>query len=154
MRTRHDSHLDPRRGKGQLTEGDALLPYAASGQQATAPRKSSVAKKRNRDFFAIESGIDAGLAFIKCIQEGQMSFVVKGSIMPFRTPCLLIVAAMLGAISLVATATDAFAKKGKSAPSAQAAAAGPVVVPDSNIPADRVPRCFDSLIRYPSPPCY
>ena len=71
-----------------------------------------------------------------------------------RTRFLLIVATIAGIACVVAARTDAFAKKGKATRTAQAAAPGPVIVPDSNIPADRVPLCFDSAIRYPSPPCY
>jgi len=67
---------------------------------------------------------------------------------------LLIAAVIAGFAAVVAAPGEVLAKKAKPGTTAQAAAPGPVVVPDSNIPADRVPRCFDSPIRYPSPPCY
>ncbi len=71
-----------------------------------------------------------------------------------RTRFLFIAASIIAVASVVAAPTDAFAKKGKAVRAAQVAVPAPLVIPDSNIPADRVPRCFDSVIRYPSPPCY
>jgi len=73
--------------------------------------------------------------------------------MAHRSLVLLASSAIIAIASVAALPSDAFAKKA-AARTAQTAAPGPVVVPDSNIPADRVPRCFDSPIRYPSPPCY
>jgi len=73
--------------------------------------------------------------------------------MAHRSLVLLASSAIIAIASVAALPSDAFAKKA-AARAAQATAPGPVVVPDSNIPADRVPRCFDSPIRYPSPPCY
>lgn len=51
-----------------------------------------------------------------------------------------------------AAATDAFAKK--RAKTASPVVATAVVVPDNGPPADRIPRCIDSVIFYPYPPCY
>lgn len=52
-----------------------------------------------------------------------------------------------------ATASDAFAKKrGKAAPPVVASAV--VVAPDNGPPAFGIPRCIDSVIFYPYPPCY
>jgi hypothetical protein len=62
--------------------------------------------------------------------------------------------AIVGIASALLAPTDAFAAKKKGKLVAQVAAPGPVVVPDSNIPADRVPRCIDTAIFYPQPPCY
>jgi hypothetical protein len=61
-------------------------------------------------------------------------------------------------VALVATvSTDALAKK-KAAPAAVVAVApAPVavaVIGNYGPIADRVPRCFDSPILYPVPPCY
>ena len=77
----------------------------------------------------------------------------EGSTMAPRTLVLLVAPAIVGIVSVVVIPTDALAKKAvvRAVP---AVAPGRVVVPDSNIPADRVPRCVDSVIRYPSPPCY
>lgn len=72
--------------------------------------------------------------------------------MAHRTLILLSLSAIVGTATIPIIPGDAFAKKAVAA--SKAAARGPVVVPHSNIPADRGPRCFDSLIRYPSPPCY
>jgi hypothetical protein len=67
----------------------------------------------------------------------------------------LIALAIVGTASALLAPTDALAAKKKGKVVAQAAVVpAPVVVPDSNIPADRVPRCFDSVIRYRVPPCY
>jgi mono/diheme cytochrome c family protein len=51
--------------------------------------------------------------------------------------------------------TGATANKQKGPPATGASTATPAVAPVSTSDAaDRVPRCFDSVIRYPSPPCY
>jgi hypothetical protein len=71
-----------------------------------------------------------------------------------RTTVQSALVAVIFISSAVAMPGQALAKKKAAVRAAQAAVPGPVVVPDSNIPADRVPRCFDSVIRYPSPPCY
>ncbi len=72
-----------------------------------------------------------------------------------RTPLLLCASVLIGLASIAVAPSDAFAKKktAKAAPAAVATTA-PVIVPDSGIPADRTPRCFDSIIHYPVPPCY
>jgi hypothetical protein len=74
--------------------------------------------------------------------------------MAYRTGILFAALATAGVGVISLTTTDAFAKKVSAKHTAQASPPAPVVVPDSNIPADRVPRCFDSVIRYPVPPCY
>jgi mono/diheme cytochrome c family protein len=51
--------------------------------------------------------------------------------------------------------TGASGKKQQAGPTAAASATAPVVTPVETVgAADRVPRCFDSVILYPSPPCY
>jgi hypothetical protein len=74
--------------------------------------------------------------------------------MASRTRFLLIAAAIAGIACVVAGPTDAFAKKGTATRTVQAAASAPVVVPNNGPPADGIPRCFDSVLRYPYPPCY
>ena len=67
----------------------------------------------------------------------------------------MIAFAIVGIATASLSPTDAFAAKKKGKVVAQAAVVpAPVVVPDSNIPADRVPRCIDTAIFYPQPPCY
>jgi hypothetical protein len=68
------------------------------------------------------------------------------------TTNLFVLSAIGGLVLALSVPSDALAKKKKAA--APAAAPAAVVVPDSNIPADRAPRCFDSVILYPAPPCY
>jgi len=69
-----------------------------------------------------------------------------------------LVASVIAGVALVATvSTDALAKK-KAAPAAAVVVApAPVavaVIGNYGPIADRVPRCFDSPILYPVPPCY
>jgi hypothetical protein len=52
-----------------------------------------------------------------------------------------------------AAATDAFAKK-RAKTASPVVATAVVVAPDNGPPADRIPRCIDSVIFYPYPPCY
>ena len=79
-----------------------------------------------------------------------------------RTIVLLAATAIVGIASVVTASTDALAAKKavrhRAAPVA-AAVAAPVVAPaviDNNYGpvATRIPSCFDSVIRYPYPPCY
>lgn len=76
-----------------------------------------------------------------------------------RRTMVSLVASVIAGVALVATvSTDALAKK-KAAPVAAAAVAtAPVAVAviggNYGPIADRVPRCFDSPILYPAPPCY
>jgi hypothetical protein len=69
----------------------------------------------------------------------------------------LAASAIIGIAFLATAPTDAFAhKKGvhhRAAPVAVAAPAAVVAV-DNGPPADHIPRCFDSAIYYPLPPCY
>lgn len=69
-----------------------------------------------------------------------------------RTTLLLVASVIVGAVSMSAGATDAFAKK--RAKAVPAAAAPVIVAPDSGTPAEGIIRCFDSVIWYPAPPCY
>ena len=78
--------------------------------------------------------------------------------MSFRTVMTLAASATIGIAFLATAPTDAFAhKKGVHH---RAAIAAPVVAPvavvtiDNGPPADRIPRCFDSAVYYPLPPCY
>jgi len=70
-----------------------------------------------------------------------------------RTLLLLAASVIIGAASMSATATDAFAKKRGKA-TAPVVASAVVVAPDNGPPADHIPRCIDSVIFYPAPPCY
>jgi hypothetical protein len=71
-----------------------------------------------------------------------------------RRTLVLLAASVIAGVALTASvSTDASAAR-KHARAAAVPAAAVVVVPDSGPPADRVPRCFDSPILYPVPPCY
>jgi hypothetical protein len=76
-----------------------------------------------------------------------------------RTSVSLAASVIIG-VALVATvSTDALAKKATHrhvVVAAVAPAPAPVVFIDNNYGpiADRVPKCFDSAIYYPLPPCY
>ena len=75
--------------------------------------------------------------------------------MAHRIPTLLFGLVLIGLSSASVVPSEALAKKiTKAAEPAPSPVTGPVVVPDTGGPADRVPRCFDSVIRYPYPPCY
>ena len=76
-----------------------------------------------------------------------------------RTVILLAASVIAGVASTATLSTDAFAhRKAVRHPVAVVAVPpAPVVVGviDNYGPvADRIPRCFDSLILYPYPPCY
>ena len=74
--------------------------------------------------------------------------------MAHRTIGLWTASIIVGFAIMSVVATTAFAKKPVSA-TRPAVAAAPVIVPAVNgPPADRIPRCFDSVILYPYPPCY
>ena len=77
--------------------------------------------------------------------------------MSLRTTISLAASAVI-AVAFAATApTDAFAhKKGAHHRAAAAVVAAPVAVVavDNGPPADQIPRCFDSAVYYPLPPCY
>ena len=73
--------------------------------------------------------------------------------MMHRTLILLAASVVVGVTSGVTT--DALAKKGTAvSPASPPSATAPIVLPADGPPADRVPRCFDSVMRYPYPPCY
>jgi hypothetical protein len=77
-----------------------------------------------------------------------------------RAIVLLAASVIAGLASTAAVSTDAFAKKATRHPVAVVAAPPPapvaVAVIDNNYGpiADRIPRCFDSAVWYPRPPCY
>ncbi len=75
-----------------------------------------------------------------------------------RTVVLLAASVIVGVASTAAVSTDAFAKKAVRHPVAVVAAPppAPVVFIDNNYGpvGTRIPRCFDSVILYPVPPCY
>ena len=76
-----------------------------------------------------------------------------------RAILLLAASVIAGVASTAAVSTDAFAKKAvrHRAPVAVVAPAPvPVAVIDNNYGpvAFGIPRCFDSVIPYPTPPCY
>jgi len=81
--------------------------------------------------------------------------------MSYRTIALLAASAIFGIASVAGTSTDALAAKKvahhRAAHVAVVVAPAPVAVGviDNNGPiADRIPRCFDSVVLYPYPPCY
>lgn len=72
---------------------------------------------------------------------------------------LLAASVIVGVASTATVSTDAFAKKAVRHPVAVVAvppAPVAVVFIDNNYGpvATRIPRCFDSVVYYPSPPCY
>jgi hypothetical protein len=77
-----------------------------------------------------------------------------------RTINLLAVSAIVGIASVATVTTDAFAAKkavhNRAVPAAVAPAPVAAGFIDNNYGpvADRIPRCFDSVILYPYPPCY
>ena len=76
-----------------------------------------------------------------------------------RAIVLLAASVIAGVASTAAVSTDALAKKAVRHPVVVAAvppAPAPVVIIDNNYGpvATRIPRCFDSPILYPYPPCY
>jgi hypothetical protein len=75
--------------------------------------------------------------------------------MSLRTIISLAASAVI-AIAFAATApTDAFAHNKKGVHHrAVAAPPAAVVAIDNGPPADHIPRCFDSAVYYPLPPCY
>jgi len=79
-----------------------------------------------------------------------------------RTIVLLAASAIVGIASIATASTDALAAKkvvhhrAPVAVPAAAVAAAPVAVIDNNYGpiADGIPKCIDSVIFYPAPPCY
>ena len=76
-----------------------------------------------------------------------------------RVILLLAASVIVGVASTAVVSTDAFARKAVRHPVVVAAippAPVPVVIIDNNYGpvATRIPRCFDSPILYPYPPCY
>jgi hypothetical protein len=79
--------------------------------------------------------------------------------MSCRTVLLLAVSVVASVASTAAISADAVAKKAVRHPVAVAVVPpppAPVVLIDNNYGpvATRIPRCFDSPILYPYPPCY
>jgi hypothetical protein len=73
-----------------------------------------------------------------------------------RTIISLAASVIVAVASIAMVSTDAFAHK-KSVHHRAAAVppvAAPVVVTTDGPVADRIPRCIDSVIFYPYPPCY
>jgi hypothetical protein len=66
----------------------------------------------------------------------------------------LAASAIIGIAFLATAPTDAFAHKKGVHHRAAIAAPVAVVAVDNGPPADHIPRCFDSAIYYPLPPCY
>jgi hypothetical protein len=74
-----------------------------------------------------------------------------------RTIFSLAASVIVGTASIVTVSTDAFAhRKGvhHRAATVPPAAVAVGVATDYGPVADRIPRCFDSVISYPYPPCY
>ena len=78
-----------------------------------------------------------------------------------RATLLLAASVVAGVASTAAVSTDAFAKKAHRHPApvvvaTVAPAPAPVLLIDNNYGpvAFGIPRCFDSPILYPAPPCY
>lgn len=76
-----------------------------------------------------------------------------------RATILLVASVIAGVASAAAVSTDAFAKKAARHPvvvATVAPAPAPVVFIDNNYGpiATGIPRCFDSPVLYPTPPCY
>ena len=75
-----------------------------------------------------------------------------------RATVLFAATIIVGVASAATVSTDAFAAKKavhhRAAAVAPAAVAAPVAVDNYGPVADRIPKCFDSVILYPYPPCY
>jgi hypothetical protein len=72
-----------------------------------------------------------------------------------RRTLVLLAATVIAGMTLAASvSTDASAARKHARAVAARPAAAVVVTADYGPPADRVPRCFDSPILYPVPPCY
>ncbi len=75
-----------------------------------------------------------------------------------RATVLFATSVIVGVASVAMVSTDAFAAKKavhhRAAAVPPAAVAAPVVVDNYGPVADRIPKCFDSAILYPYPPCY
>ena len=74
-----------------------------------------------------------------------------------RRTILVCASVLIGLASIAGAPSDAFAKKKTTTKAPEAAAvatAAPVIVPVNGGPVGWIPRCFDSVIRYLSPPCY
>ena len=85
-----------------------------------------------------------------------MGTIRLGKGLGMRRTLIPVAASVIIGIAFVATAsTDALAGKKARMAAAAAPIAAPVVVLDYvGPPADRVPKCINSVIFYPSPPCY
>jgi hypothetical protein len=74
-----------------------------------------------------------------------------------RTIILLAVSVVVGTAAVATVSTDAFAYRKNVRHHRATVPPAAVVVgvaPDNGPVADRIPRCFDSAIYYPYPPCY
>jgi len=85
----------------------------------------------------------------------------KGATMSRRTIIMLAASAVAGIASIALVSTDALAAKKKASPPAAVAVVAPAPVYaatgiDNHYGpiASQIPKCFDSVILYPVPPCY
>jgi hypothetical protein len=67
---------------------------------------------------------------------------------------LLVASVIAGVASTPAVSTDALAAHRKVHPRVVAVAAPAPVIDNYGPIADRIPKCFDSAVYYPLPPCY
>jgi hypothetical protein len=75
--------------------------------------------------------------------------------MAHRPSFFVCASVLIGLASIAVAPSAALAKKAKVATKAVAVVdTGPAVITTTRRPADLAPRCFDSVIMYPSPPCY
>jgi hypothetical protein len=100
-----------------------------------------------------------GIGASFCKKKLSLIGLGKGMIMSRRTIVLLAVSAIFGIASVATASTDALAAKKKvrhhAAAAVVVAPAAAVVIDNNYGPvADRIPRCFDSAVLYPYPPCY
>lgn len=70
-----------------------------------------------------------------------------------RTIIFLAASLIFGTASIATISTEALAHRKIHSKRAATVLVG-VIVTDTGPAADRVPKCFDSVIRYPYPPCY
>jgi hypothetical protein len=100
--------------------------------------------------------------FVVGQEDNEPDRLGKGLIMSHRTIVLLTASAIVGIASIATESTNALAaKKAVHHRATHAAAAVPppavaagVIDNDYGPVAERIPRCIDSLIFYPVPPCY
>ncbi len=95
----------------------------------------------------------------ECTRD-MISCLGKGAIMSRRTTIMLAASAVAGIASVALVSTDALAAKKKASHPAVAVVAPAPVYAATGIDnhygpvAAQIPKCFDSVILYPVPPCY